>query len=124
MSQRRVKLGKQGETAALEFLQTQGMTLVEQNYRIRAGEIDLIMRHKDFLVFVEVRTRNSTGHGSAIDSINYAKRRQIERVARHYLKERNISATVFCRFDVVGITPDPQGGLHVEYIENAFICGE
>lgn len=124
MSCQRIKLGKQGETAALEFLKTQGMTLVEQNYRIRAGEIDLIMRHHDILVFVEVRTRNTTGHGSPIDSINYAKRRQIERVARHYLKERNISDNVFCRFDVVGITPDPQGKLHLEHIENAFLCGE
>jgi len=124
MTQQRIELGRKGEDAALEYLQAQGMKLVARNYRVRAGEIDLIMRHKNTIVFVEVRTRNKTGHGTAIDSVNYAKRRQIERVARHYLKEHKMSDSIFCRFDVVGITPGSQDTLHVEHIQNAFICGE
>lgn len=101
-------LGDEGETRALRHLQRQGLTLLARNYRVaagpgrRAGEVDLILRDRDgTLVFVEVRSRSSAGHGGAAGSIGAAKRRRIILAARHYLLP--MASPPPCRFDVVVI---------------------
>ena len=93
--------GRDWEQAALRYLQRQGLTLVELNFSCKGGEIDLIMRDGDTLVFVEVRQRADRRHGGAAASITPAKIRRLVRAAQVYLQR--LPHTPPCRFDVVAI---------------------
>ena len=97
--------GIAGEERAVRELRRRGYRIVERNYRCKVGEIDIVARDRETLVFVEVRTRSSSASGSALETVTPAKQRRIARVASHYLAARR---PVFdeCRFDVVGITGD------------------
>jgi putative endonuclease len=93
-------LGESAEDDACAYLQARGLRLVERNYRVRGGEIDLIMRSADgTLVFVEVRARSHDGFGGAAASVGARKRQRIILAARHYLAR--LPAEPACRFDVV-----------------------
>ena len=116
----RKEAGVAGEAAALEYLQRQGLTLIARNYRCRAGEIDLIMRHGPALVFVEVRYRSSNAFGGAAASVTYRKQRRLIRAARHLLMMRAELRRYPARFDVIAITPGPQG-LDVQWLRAAFM---
>ena len=97
----RQKIGANGEDRALDYLQQQGLRLVERNFRCKMGEIDLIMRHDAVLVFIEVRARADDRHGGAAASITPAKQRRLIRTAQFYLQRlRTLPA---CRFDVIAI---------------------
>lgn len=114
------QLGDAAEALALAHLQTEGLRLVQRNYRTPGrggGEIDLIMREKDgTLVFVEVRSRKTTRHGGAAASVGHVKQRRIILAARHYLMR--ISPWPPCRFDVVVVEP---AGL--QWLKAAFDAG-
>lgn len=116
--------GSEAENLALQKLQNSGMRLLEQNYRVRAGEIDLIMEEQGCIVFVEVRSKTLSDFGTPVETVNYKKRRQIEKIAKHYLKHKKVSEDVLCRFDIVGITKDEKGCPEIEHIRHAFVCGE
>jgi putative endonuclease len=91
--------GGDAEDSAARFLERHGLQLVGRNYRTRLGEIDLIARERDVLVFVEVRLRTGASHGGALESITARKRRRIAAAARQYLlRFRRLPP---CRFDVV-----------------------
>jgi putative endonuclease len=98
-----VSAGKVGEDQAVALLRRAGLKIVERNYRCRLGEIDVIARDGDTLVFVEIRTRSSAAHGDAIETVGSVKQRRIARAAEHYLAFEKPKAKAF-RFDVVGIT--------------------
>ncbi|MFC4930594.1 YraN family protein [Massilia sp. GCM10023247] len=104
--------GRAGEQAALRYLSRQGLALVEANFTCQGGEIDLVMRDADTLVFVEVRQRADARHGGAAASITPAKIRRLVRAAQVYLQR--FSALPPCRFDVVAIDGD-----RLEWIRNA-----
>lgn len=105
--------GAQAEQAAAAFLQSRGLELLETNYRCRFGEIDLILRDNDTLVFAEVRLRSSAEFGGAAESITVTKQKKLRRTAQHYLgRLRQIPC---CRFDAVLI-----GNNGIEWIKNAF----
>ncbi len=108
--------GDQAETLACSHLQQTGLQLVEKNYRCKGGEIDLIMRDGESLVFVEVRFRKSSSFGSAAESVTASKQRKLITAASHYLQRQRNSWP--CRFDVVGITGehDPV----IQWIKDAF----
>lgn len=108
--------GKAAEQHAATFLQQQKLVLLESNYRCRFGEIDLIMREDDTIVFVEVRMRSSDQFGGAAASITTAKQAKLIRTARHYLASQNDDFP--CRFDVVLISGTR--GNDIEWIQNAF----
>jgi len=93
--------GRLGEDDALAHLVLHGLTLVERNFRCKGGEIDLIMRERDCLVFIEVRQRSSRGHGGAAASITPAKQRRLVIAAQVYLLRLKVLPP--CRFDVVAI---------------------
>lgn len=93
--------GQGWEQAALAHLKRHGLVLVEANFSCKGGEIDLVMRDADTLVFVEVRQRASAAHGGAAASITPAKIRRLVRAAQFYLLR--LPATPPCRFDVVAI---------------------
>ncbi len=100
--------GDAAEDHASRHLQTQGLQLVQRNYRTPGrggGEIDLIMRDADgTLVFVEVRKRGSAKHGGALASVTFVKQRRIVFAAQHYLLK--LRAVPPCRFDVVAVEGD------------------
>lgn len=107
----RAELGALGERHAARFLRARGLRLLEGNYRTTFGEIDLIARDGDTLVFVEVRTR--AGDSDAItplDSVNPEKQRRLVRLARAYLRRRRL-AELPCRFDVVEVLATPTGAI-------------
>ncbi len=91
--------GQAWELQARQFLERQGMRLVEENFRCKSGEIDLIMRDGQFYVFVEVRARASRTRGGAAASITPAKIRRLVHAAQFYLMR--FDAMPACRFDVI-----------------------
>lgn len=108
--------GSAAEQRAAAFLQQQKLTLLERNYRCRFGEIDLIMRENDTVVFVEVRMRSSDHFGGAAASITATKQARLIRAARHYLAGQHDDLP--CRFDAILISGER--GNEIEWIRNAF----
>lgn len=109
--------GAQAEQVAARWLQQQGLTLVQTNYRCRFGEIDLILREGEVLVFAEVRLRSNRDFGGAAASIDIHKQAKLIRTAQHYLG--TLSHIPRCRFDALLLdTPDGSGG--IEWLKNAF----
>ena len=106
--------GRKGEEQALQYLTRQGLLPVARNYRCKAGEIDLIMRNSDTLVFVEVRLRRNGAFGGALASIDHRKQQRLLRAAQHYLQRNRWSGP--CRFDVVAL----DGTGRPEWIPDAF----
>ena len=96
--------GAAAEARALAFLQQQGLTLVEQNFSCRWGEIDLILRDQETLVFVEVRQRSSARFGGAAASVSAGKQAKLWRTAEVYLQR--IRRIPVCRFDLIAIDGD------------------
>ncbi len=94
--------GTAAEKSALEFLQRNGLRLIESNFRCRFGEIDLILHDGSTLVFVEVRLRSSQRFGGAAASVTSAKQGRITRAAQIYLQQQ--SREMVCRIDVVVLT--------------------
>jgi len=113
--------GRAAEDAALGFLQSHGLMLLARNHRCRLGEIDLVMRDGDSLVFVEVRAREGSSHGGAAASIGRAKQRRIAAAARHFLMTHPRASELPARFDVVAIG-GPEGAQPPEWIRAAFDC--
>lgn len=113
-----VTVGTEAETRGQEFLERAGLRPVERNYRCRQGEIDLVMRHGDTLVFVEVRYRRRADFGTAAESVGSAKQRRVILAASHFLQARWRGPAPRCRFDVLAISgKDPQ---NIEWITDAF----
>ncbi len=107
--------GAPAESLAAAFLEHQGLSILERNYRCRFGEIDLVARSGPVLIFVEVRARSSEDFGGAAGSITGAKRRRLVAAARHYLATHRVRHE--CRFDVVLIR-GREG--NIEWLANAF----
>ena len=112
-------IGAQVERAASAFLQDHGLVAIAANARYRDGELDLVMRDGDTLVFVEVRHRRSDGHGGAAASVDAAKQRKVVRAAQRFLLANVQFAERPCRFDVVEATGDP-GAPRLNWLRDAF----
>lgn len=96
--------GVQGEAKALAYLKQQGLSLVTQNYRCRSGEIDIIMRDNQELVFVEVKYRSGQQFGSAVEFFHPHKRRKFESATQHYMLDNQLNPSLIAhRIDIVGI---------------------
>jgi len=108
-----------GEKLARDFLERQGYRILETNYRCRRGEIDIVARHRDFLVFVEVRSKKSLEFGTPEESITLAKKRRLKAAALHYQMTHEKLPSQW-RIDVVVMELDQTGKLvRAELIENA-----
>lgn len=99
----RQNLGRQGELKAEQFLLSQGFKIIARNYRCSAGELDLVMRDHNTLVFVEVRTQSGPMFGDPLESVTFRKQRQIIKAASHYLTRNRLTQQQPVRFDVIGI---------------------
>lgn len=119
MSTKRRDTGRLGEGLARDFLRKRGFRILETNYRCPEGEVDIIARHKDFLIFVEVRTKTGQGFGSPEESITEAKKKRLIAAAYHY-RQAYASSPPLWRIDFVAVELDKDGKLsRIELIENA-----
>ncbi|MFW5451171.1 MAG: YraN family protein [Methylophagaceae bacterium] len=111
-------IGDQAESLAQTHLENAGLIVVEQNYRSRRGEIDLIMLDNKILVFVEVRFRKSARFGSALESIDHRKQSRIIHTAQYYLQQLTTDYSGY-RFDVVAIS-STMNTADIVWIKDAF----
>ena len=108
-----------GEKLANGFLKKRGYHILEINYRCPEGEIDIVAKHRDCLVFIEVRTKKSLEFGSPEESITPAKQERMRATASRYYQTHN-DLPLLCQIDVVAIELDQEDKpLRIELIENA-----
>lgn len=112
-------LGAEGEELAVAFLESLGYCIVERNFRFRGGEVDIVARDRQVLVFVEVKTRKTASYGPPQLAVTSFKQRQISKAALVWLA-KNRSLDQAARFDVIAITFAPIGSSRVEHFVNAF----
>jgi putative endonuclease len=110
-----LSLGLRSEKEACNFLQTKGLKLISSNYHCPFGEIDIIMKEGDVLVFIEVRLRSHIIYGSALESIDSRKQQKLLKSATHYLQKHQLLDKIDCRFDVIGFSNSS-----IEWIKDAF----
>ena len=118
MTKERIALGRFGEDLARKQLKECGYRILTTNYRCPFGEIDVIARDGDVLVFVEIKTRKNKSLGLVKETVNIRKQRQISKVALAYMKSHNLWGSK-ARFDVVAVGL-LDGEKEIEIIKNAF----
>ena len=111
------QFGETSETAAVKFLKKQGYQILTRNYRTKAGEVDIIAKDGDTIVFVEVKARRTSGYNPK-EAVTKTKQRRISIAALYYLKANRL-LNAKARFDVVafGVKNAPGG---IELVKNAF----
>lgn len=109
-------VGAMNEELAAMYLAKQGIKVIERNYRKKSGEIDIIAKDGDYLVFCEVKYRNDNDSEMALYSISAEKQKQIARIARAYMAEKHIHPESLCRFDCVLID-----GSEIKHMKNAWM---
>jgi putative endonuclease len=112
-------LGQAAEAEAARALERAGLAVVERNVRFPEGEIDLVCRDDEVVVFVEVKCRRAGWDNAPAAAVSWQKQRRLTRLAQHYLKWRRLDG-VRCRFDVVSVTVDTRGALDVRHVRSAF----
>jgi putative endonuclease len=115
----RQALGRAAEDAAAAHLTGAGLKILERNVRLGHGEIDLVCRDGDVVVFVEVKCRRETWGDPPAAAVSWHKQRRLTRLAQHYLKWRRLEG-VRCRFDVVSVTLDVSGHTRIAHVRGAF----
>ena len=110
------RTGSSFEQKAADYLIENGYRILEKNYRIRTGEIDLIAESEREIVFCEVKYRRSAPAAAALSAVDLRKQRKIIRTAQYYLMKHPAYSSRSIRFDVIGIT----GTGHITHIQNAF----
>ena len=108
------QIGSIGEDMAVEFLKSCGVKILERNYQNRFGEIDIIGREDNTLLFIEVKYRKNESFGYPLEAVGFAKREKIRKMARFFLNE-NHYYHYNIRFDCIGII-----GSQIEWIKGAF----
>ncbi|MEW6609952.1 MAG: YraN family protein [bacterium] len=123
MSKQRIELGEKGEALALKHLKRHRYKILEQNYKTRSGEIDIIAKNQEVLAFIEVKTRRGEEFGLPQEAVDIRKQRQMGKVALEYLAKKNLQ-DIDCRFDIVAITWRPNQKPKIELIKDAFYLEE
>ena len=118
--------GRESEAWALQHLRARGLELITANFNCKAGEIDLIMRHRSkiqpaILVFVEVRYRKTSKFGGAAASVGFKKQQRLRRAAQFFYATHRSFTAWPSRFDVVAITGPPDN-LQIAWLQSAFEC--
>lgn len=115
VSWNRRRIGNQQETKVQEYLQIHGYEIVARNFYTKHGEIDLIAKKDDYLVFIEVKYRADERFGAPEAAVDFRKQRKIIAAAQYYLYKNRIPFDTPCRFDVAGVI-----GNEIRITENAF----
>lgn len=113
------KAGDFGEDIAAEYLVQNGYEIIERNYRFGHGEIDIIAKKNNVLVFIEVKTRTSLEFGEPEYAVTKTKQNQVRKIAAAYLYEKEIKDQD-CRLDVIAILFRTKSKYSLNHIENAF----
>lgn len=111
-------LGKQGEDIAVHYLQRKGYRIVQRNYHSRYGEIDIVCRKNQDMIFVEVKTRSSDRYGSAEEAVTAVKQQRLRKTALTYLQQLDRPVRGL-RFDVITVRFEVDEVV-INHIENAF----
>jgi putative endonuclease len=108
-------LGKTGEQAAADYLQSVGFRILDRNWRSATGEIDIVAVERQVFVVCEVKTRSGTGFGTPLEAVGRAKLRRLRRLAVEWLNAHGVR---FCqvRIDVVGLVYEGTGGYTIEQL--------
>lgn len=114
------KLGERGEDAAAAYLERSGMTIVERNWRTKAGEVDIVALDGAEVVLVEVKTRRSVSAGTPEEAVTPAKQRRYRRLATEYLA-RIGNDDVALRFDVISILVIAEDRALLRHLRSAFV---
>jgi putative endonuclease len=112
---RNTSLGSYGERVAAQRLVDQGMALVDRNWRCELGELDLVLRDGDVLVFCEVKTRSSAAYGHPLEAVGPAKAARLRRLAARWLEEHDVHPHDI-RVDLVGVLLAERGAAEVEHV--------
>lgn len=110
--------GNEGEQIAVYFLQQNGYTILEQNYRYQRAEVDVICKKDDIVIFVEVKTRTSNQFGEPEQSVTVAKQNHLARAADEYIYKTNHEGEM--RFDIISIKLSKQDVSEILHLEDAF----
>ncbi len=109
--------GSRIERLAADWLVARGLVLLAANQQFKGGELDLVMRDGETLVFVEVRHRTDSRHGHPLETITATKQRRLIHAARFYLARNRLSCP--CRFDALAVTGTPPA-LDFDWVQSAF----
>ncbi len=109
------KNGNDFENLAAKYLKEQGMSIIKQNFYCKMGEVDIIAKDGNYLVFVEVKYRKSKSKGTAAEAVTFNKMKKISRCADCYMMLTRQSSNTSVRFDVIAIEEG-----HLKHLKNAF----
>ncbi len=112
-------IGNYGEEEAAKFLKKNKYKIIEKNYSCKFGEIDIIAKDKNILVFVEVKSRTNEKYGAPALAVNYYKQKNIIKTAKYYIMKNKLQ-NEFCRFDVVEVLLENADN-NIRLIKNAFM---
>ena len=113
-------LGAHGERIAAAYLTDRGFSVLDRNWRCRDGELDIVARDGDALVFCEVKTRRGLGYGHPVEAVTVTKQRRLRTLAQRWLAAHDEHAPDL-RFDVVGVLVRPSGPALVTHLPAAFL---
>jgi putative endonuclease len=113
------EFGTRCESVAVRHLVGCGWRILARNYRFGHREIDVIARSGDVVAFIEVKGRSGRGYGHPLEAVDARKRREIERVAHHWVARFGRSGETY-RFDAIAVTPDGRGDLVVDHVTDAW----
>lgn len=114
MRRNKREIGTVYEQRVGRYLETQGYEILHYNFRCRIGEIDIIAKDKEYIVFCEVKFRSKTGTGNPMEAVDSRKQRVISKCALYYLTQHHMTECA-CRFDVISVLGD-----EITVIKNAF----
>jgi len=115
-------VGSQGEKIARSYIKKQGMKILEENYRALKGEIDIIARDGEYIVFIEVKTNTRLSEFPPEIRVNRAKQEQIGKIAQMYLMKTQ-QTDAYCRFDIISVILQPENKnqpSEINHIKDAF----
>jgi len=115
----RVLLGKSGESYACRELERRGYAILARRFRTRSGELDIIARDGETLVFIEVKARRSARCGTPVEAVTWFKQRRLLRMAAEYVLLKGI-CNARCRFDIVSVLFGVGLRPRIEVVKNAF----
>ena len=108
-------VGKKYEDMAAGYISELGYKILERNYRIKSGEIDIIAKDGDYIVFAEVKYRKNNNYGTPFEAVDYRKQNRIRHVALAYIYKEGLPESTPIRFDIIGIIDE-----NITLIKNAF----
>ena len=115
----RRQVGTNGEDAVARWYAAAGYHVLDRNWRVREGELDLVVRHAGTVVFCEVKTRRSDRFGLPVEAVTARKQQRLRLLAARWLDARHVAHRAL-RFDVASVVPDGRGAWTVTVLEHAF----